>query len=175
MKQRRTRGYQKNIKSRQLFLSFVAIGGMGVLGCAAMVTQWIKDGWLTQWWHPHDPLFTILLCTSIGGFLGLVTVPWVVPCLLRKDLRIAVPIVYATSFVIVIVFTFYKRTGLTGPLLAAIPAIVSVCFSSLIAKFVLPSKISTDTTRCCPNCSYDLRGDLKQGCPECGWGREAEA
>jgi len=23
----------------------------------------------------------------------------------------------------------------------------------------------------CPSCGYDLRGDLKSGCPECGWGR----
>ncbi len=25
----------------------------------------------------------------------------------------------------------------------------------------------------CPACRYDLRGDLEQGCPECGWRREA--
>ena len=24
----------------------------------------------------------------------------------------------------------------------------------------------------CPQCAYNLRGDLSQGCPECGWGRE---
>lgn len=24
---------------------------------------------------------------------------------------------------------------------------------------------------CCPECGYDLRGDLGGGCPECGWGR----
>jgi hypothetical protein len=23
----------------------------------------------------------------------------------------------------------------------------------------------------CPRCAYDLRGDLKSGCPECGWNR----
>ena len=28
---------------------------------------------------------------------------------------------------------------------------------------------------CCIKCGYDLRGDTSQGCPECGWGREAEA
>lgn len=26
---------------------------------------------------------------------------------------------------------------------------------------------------CCPACRYDLRWDFSQGCPECGWGREA--
>lgn len=26
----------------------------------------------------------------------------------------------------------------------------------------------------CPRCGYDLRGDLKSGCPECGWRREAK-
>ena len=25
---------------------------------------------------------------------------------------------------------------------------------------------------CCPECGYDLRGDLEAGCPECGWRRE---
>ena len=24
----------------------------------------------------------------------------------------------------------------------------------------------------CPMCKYDVRGDMEQGCPECGWGRE---
>ncbi|MCH8822370.1 MAG: hypothetical protein IH984_02565 [Planctomycetes bacterium] len=27
----------------------------------------------------------------------------------------------------------------------------------------------------CIKCSYDLRGELSTGCPECGWGREDEA
>ena len=26
----------------------------------------------------------------------------------------------------------------------------------------------------CIKCGYDLRSDFEQGCPECGWGREAE-
>lgn len=26
---------------------------------------------------------------------------------------------------------------------------------------------------CCPDCQYDLRGDLQRGCPECGWRRGA--
>lgn len=26
---------------------------------------------------------------------------------------------------------------------------------------------------CCPACGYDLRRDFSDGCPECGWGREA--
>ena len=27
----------------------------------------------------------------------------------------------------------------------------------------------------CPSCNYNLRSDYSSGCPECGWGREAEA
>lgn len=27
----------------------------------------------------------------------------------------------------------------------------------------------------CPLCAYDLQGEFTNGCPECGWGREAEA
>ncbi len=26
----------------------------------------------------------------------------------------------------------------------------------------------------CPNCAYDLGGDLASGCPECGWGRDGK-
>ena len=26
----------------------------------------------------------------------------------------------------------------------------------------------------CIKCGYDLRGDFAAGCPECGWGREAD-
>jgi hypothetical protein len=27
----------------------------------------------------------------------------------------------------------------------------------------------------CPKCGYNLRGQLADGCPECGWGREENA
>jgi len=27
----------------------------------------------------------------------------------------------------------------------------------------------------CRRCGYDLRGELEQGCPECGWQREESA
>ncbi len=158
----------------KLVLPLVAIGGMGVLGCAAIVTQWIKEGWLTQWWRPHDPLATIVLCTSIGGVIGLVTWPWIEFCLSRKNLRLAFPLVYGTSLVVVVIFTLSVRTGLFGPLKTAIPAFVSVCCCSFVAKFILPSKSPTDPTRCCPNCNYDLQGDLDAGCPECGWQRASE-
>jgi hypothetical protein len=40
--------------------------------------------------------------------------------------------------------------------------------------FVLRRLIRIKRGRC-PKCGYDLRGDLKRGCPECGWNREAEA
>jgi hypothetical protein len=35
-------------------------------------------------------------------------------------------------------------------------------------RFILPFRMRGH----CPKCAYDLRG-VTDGCPECGWGREA--
>ena len=40
--------------------------------------------------------------------------------------------------------------------------------------FVLRRRIRIRGGRC-PQCGYDLRGDLQRGCPECGWNRQPEA
>lgn len=48
--------------------------------------------------------------------------------------------------------------------------------SLLIAAIAVPlvrQSLRAKRGRCIA-CGYDLRGDLECGCPECGWGREAE-
>ncbi|MCH8825221.1 MAG: hypothetical protein IH984_17130 [Planctomycetes bacterium] len=45
----------------------------------------------------------------------------------------------------------------------------------------LPKRIASNrreqaqSSGLCPECRYDLQGLAEEGCPECGWGREAEA
>ena len=48
----------------------IAVIGMACLGVTAMMAQWVKEGWLTRWWHPHDPFLTLLLCGGIGAVVG---------------------------------------------------------------------------------------------------------
>lgn len=40
----------------------------------------------------------------------------------------------------------------------------------IFGPFLLRKKIRRQRGLC-PECAYDLRGDLLSGCPECGWGR----
>ncbi len=43
-------------------------------------------------------------------------------------------------------------------------------FSELVYQFF---QEAPNYLRNCPECGYDLEGDVPTGCPECGWGRES--
>ncbi len=161
----------KRLVRRDLLVFGISIVCMALLGDAAMMTQWVKEGWLTAWWDPLDAFPTLLLCAVIGGSVGLLSWPCVSLCLSSKDLRIAVPVVCGVSLIVVVVYTFTGATGTFGPLSAAIPAFLSVCICSVAARFALPNGVH-DVGHC-PQCGYDLRVGLERGCPECGWRREA--
>ena len=161
-------------RRRHFVLCTIAIAGMAVLGVAALATQWLKEGWLTIWWRPQDAVGTVLLCAIIGAIVGLPTVVCVVPCLRRKNLWLAVPLVYGVGLHVVAWYTYSKPTGMYGPLTAAIPALLTVCAASVIVYFVLPNRVTISSVGCCPECNYDLRGDFSHGCPECGWRRAAK-
>ena len=163
----------KRLVRRDLLVLGISIVCMALLGDAAMLTQWIKGGWLTAWSVPQDAVPTLLLCAVVGGFVGLWSWPCVSLCLSSKDLRLAVPVVYGVSLFVVVVYTFTGATGIFGPLSAAIPAFVSVCLCSVAARFVLPNVVHDFGH--CPQCGYDLRVRLEEGCPECGWRRKTEA
>lgn len=161
----------KRLVRRDLLMFGISFVCMALLGDAAMLTQWIKDGWLTTWWVPLDAFPTLLLCAVIGGSVGLLSWPCVSLCLSSKDLRIAVPVVYGVSLFVVVVYTFTGATGTFGILSAAIPAFLSVCLCSVAVRLALPNRVH-DVGHC-PQCGYDLRVSLERGCPECGWRRES--
>ena len=163
----------KRLVRRDLLVFGISIVCMALLGDAAILTQWIKGGWLTAWWVPLDAFPTLLLCAVIGGSVGLLSWPCVSLCLSSKDLRIAVPVVYGVSLFVVVVYTFTKATAIFGPLSTAIPAFLSVCLCSVAARFVLPNVVH-DVGHC-PQCGYDLHVSIERGCPECGWGRVQNA
>ena len=124
---------------RDAMLGLVAILGMALLGVIAMMAQWIKEGWLLRWWLPHDPILTLLLCGVIGGVVGMVSLPCVVPCLRRTDLRVSPLIVYGVNAIVVSLYVINKPTGLTGPLSASVVALVGVC---TIARLLKPIESS---------------------------------
>ncbi len=160
----------KYLARRRLLLLSLSVACMALLGNAAMATQWIKDGWLMTWEYPGHAVVALALSSATGATLGFVSLPCVRRCLFLKDLRLAVPIVYGISLIIVVVYTYTKETGPWGPLPAAIPALLSVCACSVTVRFALLDRL-TVVGRCL-ECGYDLRGDLARGCRECGWRRE---
>ena len=54
--------------------------------------------------------------------------------------------------------------------LAAPPGLVLICMYAHYVWWGRPAR--RRTLGQCPECAYDLRGDLASGCPECGWNRE---
>ena len=120
--------------NRDALLKLIAICGMALLGGSAMIAQWIKEGWLSRWWIPHDPIPTLLLCGFIGALVGMVSIPCVVPCLRRTDLRVSPKIVYGVNAIVVCLYVFIKPTGPTGPLSAAVVAFVGVCTIAWLLK-----------------------------------------
>ncbi len=155
----------------QLILG-IAIGGMAFLGAAAMVAA-DPFGFADE--HVRLVVDELVMCAIIGAWVGLVSGPLVLFCLRRKDLRVAVPVVYAPSLVIVVLFVAFGPRSIYWPLDAAVPAFLAVCVFSLVALGALPNRFSIHPSNCCLLCGYDLRVSLARGCPECGWQRERGA
>lgn len=110
---------------------------------------------------------------------GVLSSPFVILSLRRKDLRVAVPLVYGLSIVVVVAYMAYmaynppvfdpkytrgdpvwllKEWGLV---------FLSVILWSFVALFALPNK-ALIPSHICPECGYDRRGNSDRNCPECG-------
>ena len=111
----------------------------------------------------------VFMAGVVGALVGLFTLPLVLTCLRRKTLRIAIPVVYGPSFVVVIAYVLFAPSSAHEPLDAAIPAFVSVCVLCGLAWIALPNTFSVAPRNRCPKCNYDLRGSPEHRCPECGW------
>ncbi len=145
-----------------LLLGFSVSAGAS-LGLIALLADWLY----------HDIefpsiAFSVLATALVGGFVGLVSSPFVMLCLWRKDFRLALPTVYSASAAVAVVSTMSSFS-----LAAALPVCLTLCASSALLAFVLPSKVHEYAPGCCPECGYDLRGAVHARCPECGWRREA--
>lgn len=113
----------------------VTIFGMSLLGIAAMMAQWVKDGWLSQWGMPYAPICTLLLCGIIGAFVGAVSIPFVATSFMQNDWLATATKIYGVNGLLVVAYVVIKPTGLTGPLSAAVVAFIGVVTMAQVMRF----------------------------------------
>jgi hypothetical protein len=144
-----------------LFLAHVAC--MALVGVVATIAVLVSIGF------PLDvPQLGIglLLGAGVGGVSSI----FVVPCVFRRDLRWAVPIVYIPTGVLVVVYMCVSWTAY-WPFDGIVVAFVAVCVFGIVALVLCP-RFRFTMPGYCPECEFDLRGQKETGCPECGWLRE---
>jgi len=95
-------------------------------------------------------LLRLKLAAKVGGLLCVIVAGWMVENMVPQH----EDILYVEAGIVLVIYY-----GCVGGIL--ILAGLLFCFGF---------KRLPDPTRC-PACKYDLRGDLKSGCPECGWNR----
>jgi hypothetical protein len=158
---------------RRIHVLEAAVLGMSILGAVAMTTAQVKIGWATEWAHPGEAFLELVVCATIGAFVGLLSSPVVMACLYRKDLRIALTTVYGISALAIIPYTYFEPMFWMWPLDSAFTAFISVCVLSVVVRLVIPDSVAIDASAHCPRCDYDLRGGCDENCPECGWRRRS--
>jgi len=149
---------------RLILISVVGMGCLGVLAMSVALIRTAINSGLDRSSLLGPPLAFITGCTA-----GALSAAVVVPCLLRVSWRLALPLVYGVSAIVVIVYAG-SAAGRWYPLDASVPALISVIVLSIVARIALP-QIAEANERVCPECEYDLKGIPEAGCPECGWGR----
>ncbi len=149
---------------RVFWLVAVGLVGMGLLGLTAMIA-WELKRW--PWSIRDEEPLDLLLCGGIGMVVGFFSLPIVVPCLMRTNLRWSIPAVYGFGFAVVVCFVLANSLIPYGPLPAAIPAFLSVCAGSVVACAIAVAVRRRRSPFLCASCGYDLRSSSER-CPECG-------
>ena len=103
-----------------------------------------------------------------GALLGLLISPIVVWCLWRKNYRVGLFITFMLALATAVVANTFVRvpqSTLAGPVVLLLGCL-------LLSRFL--SNTLAGKLGHCPECDFDLRGQSLEGCPECGWRREAK-
>ena len=113
-------------------------------------------------WGPPNPASDVFAVIA-GAFFGCLLALIVPLALARKDLRIAVPLVYAPAVGVVIVYAWRL-----DPLMASLPAVSVVIGLSALSWLCLPDVLQPIRPGRFHRCGYSLEGNATGRCPECG-------
>lgn len=155
------------LADRSAHLVWIATVGMGLLASTIMFVALVRDFGLMG--GVHRGLFSVPFAFFVGSYVGVFSSLVVALCLPRKNLKVALPFVYGPAFFAVVMYTALNQ-GERAILSSALIAVTSVCALSVIA-IALPNARGPNPGLC-PRCRYDLRGNFRAGCPECGWNRK---
>lgn len=152
-----------NKNAKLIIVSVVAMGGLGV---AASLVALVREFGFADFLSVSAYLLLLLPYSfSAGGAVGLLSIPAVLFGLARTNLRIALPIVYGVSLMVVVVFARTSDSE-TFAFNCAVAGLVSVCAISVLGRFVFSPQAVVPVAPC-SNCNYDLRGNTTGVCPEC--------
>jgi len=145
-------------RRRRQALAGIAIAAGALAGFLAIVI----DSMTGRAWARPDAAVDVL-AVIMGAFFGCLSALVVPVALWRKDVRIALPLVYGPAVGVVIAYAW-----LVGPIMASLPAVSVVVGLSALSWLCLPNVVHTVRPGRCHRCGYSLEGNATGRCPECG-------
>lgn len=153
-----TQSLQNAATHRLNSLIAIALIAGSILGYASLFTDSLTNRVLG-----HPTLIKDLAAILAGGVVGLITSPLLVWICYGKNLRIALPIIYGLSLVVVVLATFIWH-----PLLAGALGIITLVGACLAVKLGMPRTVQRIKPGKCGWCGYDIVSGSSDCCPECG-------
>lgn len=155
----------------RIYLATGAFGGL-ILGLNAAIIELVHD----------DPNQTVFLTTTrrqmlylvfgplIGIALGLFGSPFVVGLIVKKDLRVAAPLLIGGAATAdLAVSTLWPEIRLNyGPVFHVVLASLAVGLIGGVLWKWLPNTYGPFENQRCQGCGYRLTGTKSRTCPECG-------
>ncbi len=111
----------------------------------------------------------LLSIIAVSAVVGVLISPVVVWCLWRKRFDVGLLIAFVFALATAVIMSLLPvRLGLHTLLAGHVALLLSCLLLSRLMRNTVPRRPGH-----CPECDFDLRGQ-SEGCPECGWEREAK-
>ncbi|MDY7109814.1 MAG: outer membrane protein assembly factor BamE [Planctomycetota bacterium] len=150
------------LRRRRQALMALAIAAGTLGGFLAIVVESVSG----RAWGPPNAA-SDALAVIVGAFFGFLSALIVPFALERKDLGIALPLVFGPTAGVIVLYAWRF-----DPLVASLPAMSAVVGLSAVAWLCLPNTLRPIRPARCHRCGYSLEGNATGRCPECGldWG-----